>query len=491
MPYSIIFLQQSTPVAQTDTLDAIIAILIILLILSLITEKLTELIKKYIKIPDKVNRYKWLKNIDIDTEKQAALAKTKKKEVTLLAVMLGSLVALMAKASFFDLIGADNPREALFWGEGQSVEGSVLLFVLGIFFTGFFLSFGSAFFHDLLELLYYAKSMKRKLKKPETFSKNSLLATHEFIHTSDILLARRALDKHKTELKSKYKDLIAHLQIGATVNGQIGVIANLTGPKPIDFPDFFPADINGGQTANVAVECIVSEPAKIHAGVSWKLENQDNIGTAGALGAVVVSAHTDKKLLLTCSHVVTGGTSDDWGGFELGSNTGLPISILEHNHELAIGNLFYAKRDDKSDTALVAVDDIFDWDNMLPSGNHLLEARPLSEGKDLNRRVRFFSTQKNTEMEGVIHVVKSSHKEVVKYDDLTIHEYTGLIVIGNNGGGAWSTISEKGDSGSVIYDNQFRPIGLLIGGNNQFTFALPLSDLLTATNSKIFQSPIS
>jgi hypothetical protein len=55
-------------------------------------------------------------------------------------------------------------------------------------------------------------------------------------------------------------------------------------------------------------------------------------------------------------------------------------------------------------------------------------------------------------------------------------------------GGNWSTISEKGDSGSILFDENYHPFGLIIGGGNQFTYAVPLQDILEETNTQIYLS---
>lgn len=483
-------------VPATSVLDSLISILIILMILSLITEKLVELVKKYIKVSDKINRWRWLKNINVDTYGKPELAREKKREVTLLAVLLGTLVSLFTKASFFDLLRASNPQEALFWQNEQGtieswasvcayLSGS---FLIGILITGFFLSFGSAFFHDLLEFLYYVKQARGKLSTPETYKQGSLSETHEFIHTPDILLARRALEVHEDELKSKYQGIIKHLEVGATAKGQIGLIATLSAPTPIDFPTSIPIKMPSGREHQVAVENIVAETAQIQVGINLKLENRNFVGFRGAVGGILISPDTNSKLLLTCSHVVTGGTSDDLGGNIADQGLNIPIRVLEFGQPITLGNLFYARLDEKNDTALVEVGGLTDWSNELPDGNFLSSARSLAEEKDLNSKVRFHSPISGQEEKGVIHKVKSTDVVTFEYDDLTVKDFTGLIVIGNNNNGRWSTISEKGDSGALLYDKDYHPIGLLIGGNDQFTFALPLVPILRQANAHLLQA---
>jgi hypothetical protein len=66
--------------------------------------------------------------------------------------------------------------------------------------------------------------------------------------------------------------------------------------------------------------------------------------------------------------------------------------------------------------------------------------------------------------------------------------------VGDNFGTSWSSLSVKGDSGSILFDSNHRPFGLIIaGGNglnneeNSFTYAIPIKQILEETNTKIYQ----
>lgn len=88
--------------------------------------------------------------------------------------------------------------------------------------------------------------------------------------------------------------------------------------------------------------------------------------------------------------------------------------------------------------------------------------------------VHFFGCMSGYQTGQLINPCKSE-AEHFRYDDGTFVSYEGLMVIGVPGE---ATLSQKGDSGAVVFDEHHRAIGLLIGGNDQYTFALPIWSIL-------------
>src|SRR5690606_11324241 len=68
---------------------------------------------------------------------------------------------------------------------------------MGIFLTGFFLSFGSKFFHDLLDTLMQVKQYKRKLNTQETFELESVADLKEFLEASNSDVLRAAYEQNQ------------------------------------------------------------------------------------------------------------------------------------------------------------------------------------------------------------------------------------------------------------------------------------------------------
>ena len=152
-------------------MDALIAITLVLLMLSLVTERITNFIKLY--LPALYTK--------IDNDPIAE--KRRERQIQLLAMLTGVVVALTSKADFFDLVESQGILKS--WKADPSVD---ILTILGCSITGIFLSQGSKFFHDLLDTLLYFKNTKRmimnnqqavqdQLNSGENVSTEQLIAT--------------------------------------------------------------------------------------------------------------------------------------------------------------------------------------------------------------------------------------------------------------------------------------------------------------------------
>jgi hypothetical protein len=151
--------------------NSLIAITLVLLMLSLVTERITNFIKLY--LPALYTK--------IDNDPIAE--KRRERQIQLLAMLIGVVVAFMSKANFFQLVKNKGVLES--WEDSASVD---FLTILGCSITGIFLSQGSKFFHDLLDTLLYFKNTKRmimnnqqavqdQLNSGENVSTEQLIAT--------------------------------------------------------------------------------------------------------------------------------------------------------------------------------------------------------------------------------------------------------------------------------------------------------------------------
>ena len=473
-------LQTATP----DMLDSIIGALIVLLILSLINEKFVDLIRKYVKVPKAINRGQWMKSIGKGYTDDPEENEEKTKQISLLAIIVGLVIALLAKASLFDLLFKAEIHKSLFWSDGSDID-NLFTFILGIIFTGFFLSFGSKFFHDLLDVLYQTKEYKRKLQNKQLYDRTNYDDLVAFINTDSHKLAEQALRVHGPKIKQKYGGIVSGIELGNTIHNQIGLIVTLKTSPPPNFPKAVPVKLPNGAKVMIAVEAHEKRTGYAQFGLTYRLTNEEYFNYRGALGGVLVSRFgDDKKYLLTCSHVVLGGKSDDLGGEVSQHHT---IHVLDGEDTKTTAELVYAKLDKNNDTALVALNEweSFGCDNELPDGSFFNEAIPV-EVLQNDAKVKFYSSRMGDVIEGVIHKLESKEDISLQYDDAIVKDFSGVIVVGNNEGERWKSISKKGDSGAILYDVNNFPFGMIIGGCEKFTYALPLSQVLESTNTQIF-----
>jgi len=134
--------------------DALIVLLTILFPLSFIAERITNLIKLFIP-----NGFMGLGNVR-NREDDPVLEKKRERGIFVISLISGELVAFALKADLFVIInqgsfGWDTPATGYSW-------------IIGCFFTGFFLSWGSKFWHDLLGILLEMKNIRRVNVKAKT-----------------------------------------------------------------------------------------------------------------------------------------------------------------------------------------------------------------------------------------------------------------------------------------------------------------------------------
>lgn len=139
--------------------------------LSLVTEKISNILKL------------WIPALAIRSQDGSTEEITRDRRIQLTSVAIGILVALMCHADFFDIMNnAGNISPWLTW-EQVTFKG-----IGGCIITGFFLSQGSKFFHDLLDTLLYLKNTKRTLYQKGEIEKR-------FLESGDALTAQELLQK--------------------------------------------------------------------------------------------------------------------------------------------------------------------------------------------------------------------------------------------------------------------------------------------------------
>lgn len=249
-----------------DILDNLIAALMILFILSIITEKFTTLIRKYpvkfqfifvassltlliISIRSgqlllffiflvllflflnqslkSLSTWHIQSAVGLNSFQNIAKEGTNKgssqeeKEVTLLSFAIGFFVALLFDASIIDILQYNPESSDFSFGTpdyvdfekmklNDELEFSFIAFV-GLLATGFFLSFGSKFFHDLIDNLLQIKNLKRKLNDKETYKVSTIEEFDEYLKITEGEAARRAIKENLERLESQPNFVGAHI----------------------------------------------------------------------------------------------------------------------------------------------------------------------------------------------------------------------------------------------------------------------------------------
>jgi hypothetical protein len=87
--------------------------------------------------------------------------------------------------------------------------------------------------------------------------------------------------------------------------------------------------------------------------------------------------------------------------------------------------------------------------------------------------IKFYDTNNTILQTGVLFTTTDSVK--ILYDDNKIRELTDLLVLSADKSGQ-KTISAGGNSGSIVFDGKGFAIGMIVSGDDKYTYAIKLSN---------------
>lgn len=135
--------------------DILVSLVVVLLPLSFIAERFSNFLKLILPSEGKLG-FGNIRHKEEDQKKE----KIRERKIFLISLLSGEIVAFALKADLFQII--ENGKI----GWNQSSDN--LLWIVGCIFTGFFLSWGSKFWHDLLGILLEVKNLRKAYAQEKT-----------------------------------------------------------------------------------------------------------------------------------------------------------------------------------------------------------------------------------------------------------------------------------------------------------------------------------
>jgi hypothetical protein len=458
-------------------MEKIIQIVTVLFILSMIFERINEFLKHYLSCK-KVVGVGWYIVGDTTTKFPAGSKEEKRREYRILKMNLfiGYLTSFLAHASFFDLLrNLDNPGKVIGWPRDFSLIfkdinfGTPFQFVIGCLFTGAFISMGSKFWHDLLDLLLYTKNLKQKLSSPETFEVTSVDQLTEFLSFTESDLIRIAITQNEEFLRAKFSNIHFLSDSVGIIDGKKKPVAgiHLYDKNENGLPARLPVKLPSGATYQVFTEIISdSGIAKVSGGMEGSIANNKSSDYKGSACCIVKDAD-EKKYLLTNCHVLTEGDLKN------------PLHDTDNDTVLynsdKVGTWFYGTMEGKGDFALVV---LTDGDSFLSENEvELFENKFRKiEKEDYFTEVTVRGRISNTSgyildcIEGKIGIEYNLGNTIV---------FKKAILLGSQfDRKSCEPVTDFGDSGGAVYDKDKKLIGVITGRNNRFTVVLPVQSFL-------------
>jgi len=445
-------------------MDIAIQPTIVLLILSLITEKIANFIK--------LQKESWANKKDSELEE-----KIREKQIQTITLIVGIVVALVAKANLFLLFNKDFN---LFWSnipEGESIVSNII----GSIVSGIFLSLGSKFFHDLLDMLLQVKNLKRKLNDKADWEFSNLATVDNYLLEDESNRIENTLLPYKTKLM-QIENVVSVSSIFEKEKPilQVHVNSKFSSEDLIPKKVFYTNFKNSQREVQVV---LIKDFEPASQGTIYPSSNIRNSNpypnNTGSLGGKVFDEITNEEYFISCYHVVKS-PSHDWNNFQPNGNETI-ININDNNSNCGI--ILKAILDDEVDISI-----------MKPINGYNIKSGISGIGtpyfsRSLNNNDKRFGTK--VKMNGMVSGFSvGSIRDIslpvrITYIDGSVNLLNNIIFIQALSN---DTFSKPGDSGSFVVDEYNYLIGVLVGGYLNTSYVIPIETILKKTKTKITKS---
>ncbi len=473
-------------------LEQIIQLVIILFLLSMVSERIGDFLKHYLNSSKVFNIGE-----TIDKQKDDLQEKAREYRIMKISVWSGILTAAILKADLIKIFNnITDPGKTLGWKSindcscvqcNHCYEGLDYLFLLpGIILTGCFISFGSKFWHDLLDLLYQIKNTKRVLADPETYKADKMETVLKLFNTYQSDFIKAAFLEARTNFMA-----MDHVKSISLKKNNLGCYFEIKLCQPNAAIDHsYQYLMDDGTPQNIPVKIVLMAAGDAIVAHNMDLSSQvfdfNNIGSYGTLGVLVKSIDDDSKTyLLTCCHNVISNLSKNLP-YKPATKI-ITAGSINNKNTVPIGTVYKAERDHEMDAALIEIAPQYVTviKNSVPKMGQPKKDRKLADNEVDKTELYVYGATSGPAMDKVAKGIVTSIYSDVKlfYKGSTEKEFTiiNTIAVSDNGKG----ISEGGDSGACVLDKDSNIIGLILGGDATVTHVLPITTLLKKLKVKI------
>ena len=393
----------------------------------------------------------------------------KEKDVTLLSFLVGLFITYVFNCSIFELfsdptkIGMGSNINPLITANGTlQVNAAYFQFSwirgAGFLLTAFFLSFGSKFFHDLLDNLMQIKNLRKKLNDVTSESGTGALDCSPQ-RIEQVLVAKTEFLKKLPGYKSS--------NVGAVrISGEAKYFASL------NFSEDLPDEIYESVEKVFKVEGIPirifanRRPARARFG---KVSNSSDRSYVGSIACGVTDG-TGGDSLLTAAHVLLSGN------YAPDNINNVPLDDkvkLQYEGVKSIDGIWtFGWQDDTLDIALTTSGRTIPQCSLMPFTPTV---------SDLGIEV-FFKGATTSLGAGFLAAINEPCD--VEFENKTV-PMVGLLKVTNTDSGDEQSIAAGGDSGSLLFDSNERALGMIIASTDDFTYAIPIATILAKINKTL------
>ncbi len=226
----------------------------------------------------------------------------------------------------------------------------------------------------------------------------------------------------------------------------------------------------GGKTYSVPTVIVKNvKPSEASIGMGDPVANSNNSSYQGTTGCIIQNPAGDFQLI-SCAHVLSGGVYDPLTYVGELQN---PDAVTDGVGD--IGQFVFGFQSLDYDFGVASID------NQASAEKSGLNADPIEVSQLVGPTTLHFKGLKN---QGSGSLIATNQEDEILFGG-QYFPMRGLIKVAEVVGGDFFSISTKGDSGSVLYDDSGSAVAMIVSSNTQFTFAFPIAPILKHYNLKI------
>ncbi|MCC6459583.1 MAG: hypothetical protein IT260_03865 [Saprospiraceae bacterium] len=385
--------------------------------------------------------------------------------ILLLSILCGMLIAASFQQQIIDAIKGLKPNAE------SNVPATLVVFGFSLLF-----SFGSKFWHDMLDLLLFSKNVRRRWGDVDLEQLESAAQFSAYLQTTDPQQVRLAIQQNEAWLRRDNPNIRIITPGYELIDGAYAhcAVIYLIDDNRKNLPPSLP--LTGSKTP-VRIK-VIDKLGKIQAqGQPGKRVLDKKARTFGTYGCLVERPEAGAHYVLTCAHVVTDRHCQfDEPAVKTRKYTIEP-DVQAPAAEIALGDGF--------DCVLLGPVSPQDQENTLYRSMSLLPERILTETDAANQisvSLRLNRHNGIREYTGRLVQHAATQPVEVEYDDGLL-SFSEMIVVESVS--AIGPLTQSGDSGAVLYDAEGHALGLVVGADNTFTYALPIKLVLDKLNVQI------
>jgi len=453
-------------------MDSAISVTIMLFILSMINERISNFIK--LKFSSKDTTLFSFGNMRTKSVGQQEDDRTRR--IIQVNLITGTIIALCLRANMIDILShLDKPYTAIGWNR-DLIYWDILTIPIGCFLTGCFISLGSKFWHDLLDLLLVTKNLKEKLVDARTYqTAMSADELREFVLTPESKLAQLAVSTHSVRLFAMSGVLAVgagYVDQGGSKIGCIEVhIIDSVFANAIDIA--YPIPV--GKSANVMVPTkvvVTGSLPKVNSVLAGEgISNLTEKLGHGTLGAFVKDNVTSEQYLLSCFHVLNGDYN-----WKVISDSKVIIET-KNGSNTEIADLYAGYRTSELDVAIAKLrPDIAPSNETIGNPKECREVELIDAISQTKINLLGWKSQKR--QNGFIY--SESWSASFQYPDGKVWTLNDLVIIAkvDPATNSYQPLTQGGDSGAIILDENGKGIAMLVGSDQTFSYGMKLPRIM-------------